>query len=598
MDQAVADLAEYTGGAVVDSIERAKAQTVVLVGKQIVRNTARSHKALLGIGLDGLSEQGFLLRTVPGEGIDFVVAAGGGSRGDAYAVIELIKAVEKNGEQALLGQTEIREEPFFIRRGMYAHQHWAYAYPYALRSWSFEDWRSYVDLLAYLKINFFSIWSMVGILPNPLSDADRQYLQNYRAVIDYARDRRGMEVFIGECANNVAESDAGVPVQERGYFDVEVLKDPSDPKQFQDIMDSRRNLYTIADNADGYWIIDSDPGGFEGSPVSEFVDILIGNRKLIDECTEKGKNAKLAYWMWVGWAKGKPKTDQGSTCRAIVENMRDRLKEPWILFPCWGNHLDACRDLGYMDKSIFFPYGTVEDEPSPPTTRLRFDEMFFHLNNCISVWDGRNAMANAQSPVVQLPNIFFFAQTAWHGVPPAEPAARDVVTPLAKLLAPDIADDLAEGWLMLKERDAGKVLACAARLDKIARQEGAGRVGALGHHYSPGLTRLLSDLATQLRVHAGARVVCEALARFAPLHDVMPALSDYYSAALDWHRVHDFRRCHCYGPDVTEMAGLWQAYRDKVPLPDNYMSDLGRELVGKGYDQWFVEGYIALTGPK
>ena len=507
VDQAVADLAAFTDGAVIESIEGVKTGTAVLVGKEIVCKAARSHKMPAQIGLDGLSDQGFLLETVRGNGVDLVMASGGGSRGDAYAVIELIKAIEKNGEQALLDETKRREEPFFIRRGMYAHQHWAYAYPYALRTWSFEDWQSYVDLLAYLKINFFSIWSMVSILPHPLSDGDREYLENYRAVIDYARSRRGMEVLIGECANNVADSDGGVPVDKRGYFDVEVLKDPSDPKQFQDIMDNRRNLYTIANNADGYWIIDSDPGGFEGSPISEFVDILIGNRKLIDECTEKGKNAKLAYWMWAGWAKGKPKSEKGNTCRDIVEDMRDRLEEPWMLFPCWGNHLDASRDLGFMDKSIFFPYGTVEDEPSPPTTRLRFDEVFFHLNNCISMWDGRNVMANAQSPVVQLPNIFFFAETAWNGVPPFEPADYDVVTPLARLVGPDIADDLAEGWLMLKERNAHKVFACTAKLDKIAREERVGRAGALGQYYSPGLAKLVSDLAMQLQVHARASVV-------------------------------------------------------------------------------------------
>lgn len=590
VDQAVQDLAEYTGGDIVDSAGGATGRTLVLVGRQMARTVEIPH-----IGLDGLSDQGFVLETVSHGGAGFVICSGGGSRGDAYAVIELIKAMERAGDDLLLDETSRREEPFFVRRGMYAHQHWAYAHPYALRTWTFDHWRAYVDLLAYMKINLFCIWSMAGILPNPLSQADRAYLENYHRVIDYAKNRRGMEVFIGECANNVAETDGGVPVQQRHYFDVEVLKDPSDAAQLQDIMDNRRNLYEVASNADGYWIIDSDPGGFEGSPESEFVDIMVGNRELIDRHTDKGRNARLAYWMWMGWGMGRPMDERQRIVARTTELMRDRLREPWVLFACWPTHLDAACDLGYIDKSIFFPYSIIEDEPSPPTTRLRFDEMYRQLSDAISTWGIRGAMGNAQTPLVQLPNIFFFAEMAWNGLPPEEPPASEIVSLLARLIAPEIAEELADGWLALSDRNAGSAFACAAKLETMAKA-GAPRPGVLGMCYFPGVERLVSDLALQVRTHGEAMRLCDTLAAGAPEEQIREALLSYYDAALTWHATHDFRRYHCYGPDLQEIAAQWADHRNRAPVSPGLVEDLKRKLAGIGHEQWFIEGYVALLG--
>lgn len=598
VDQAAQDLAGYAAGAVTSGLNDAAGRAVVLIGKQTVAAAAGRWPELGRVGLGGLSDQGFVLRTVRSGSAQVVVCAGGGSRGDAYAVIELIKSLVETDGALVLEETARREEPFFIRRGMYAHQHWAYAYPYALRTWKLDDWRRYVDLLAYLKINFFSIWSMVGILPVPLSESDREYLENYREVIDYAKNRRGMEVFIGECANNVAESDGGVPVQQRRYFDVEVLKDPSDPAQFADIMANRRNLYQVADNADGYWIIDSDPGGFEGSPAAEFVDILVGNRQLIDQHARKGPNAKLAYWMWMGWAAGKPREQREHARRAAVEQMRDRLKEPWTLFVCWPDHMDAARDMGYIDKSIFLPYGTIEDEPSPPTTRLRFDEMYFHLNNAISVWGLRSAMGNAQTPFAQLPNIFFFAECAWNGVPESLPPDAEVVSKLARLLCPD-ATELADAWLMLKEPDPDAVLECVARLE---RSIGNGRMGpgALGRRFGPGVERLAEDLAMQLRVHAQARRLIAALSATSPQEEVGECLSNYYAAALMWRDIHDFQRYMNYGPDVNQIAALWATYREHAKPAEDLLNSVRTRLIERGCRAEFVDGFLSLTpvGPQ
>jgi hypothetical protein len=585
VDQAVVDLAEYVGGTVQKEPHSGEG-TVVLVGRETVLAAAEAFPELSELGLDGLSDQGFALMTVRSGGSDIIVCSGGGSRGDAYAVIELIKAIDRSDAGCFVEEIDRREEPFFVRRGMYAHQHWAYAYPYALRTWEFDDWRRYIDLLAYMKINLFQIWSMAAILPSPLSDGDRAYLENYNRVVDYAKNRRGMEVFIGECANNVAEHDGGKAVAERDYFDVEVLKDPGDPKQFDEIMANRRSLYSVAGNADGYWIIDSDPGGWKGSPVSEFVDILAGSRKLIDELTDKGPNAKLVYWMWHGWGQGIPLSERVVKCGEAVEQIRDRLKEPWMLLACNETHLAQVAELSLIDKTIFFPYNTVEIEPSQPLTRLRFHELYDNLNTAVSMTGVRSVMGNAQTPFVQLPNIFCLAELAWNGLPGKSPDSRQILERLAHLMAPDIASELTDAWLALDETDPERVLEIAHRIDHLK----AGRSGALGAKYGPGVERLLSDLARQLRVHAAARTLIAVLKESSD-EDVAAAVGHYAKQWFEWQAAHGFEGRIGRTPDSVEIASLWssKARPDLVLKP---------RLIAEGRPEKVVDVFLTMFKTK
>src|SRR5207302_5614796 len=131
-------------------------------------------------------------------------------------LIELIKTIRTGVQGAALPVSlDRREQPAFTLRGMYVHLHWEYAHPYAVRSWGLEDWKRYVDILAYCHANLITIWSVVGLLPHPLSPDDRAYLERLREVVAYAKDARGMEVWVGECANNIARSDGGVPLERR-----------------------------------------------------------------------------------------------------------------------------------------------------------------------------------------------------------------------------------------------------------------------------------------------------------------------------------------------------------------------------------------------
>jgi len=78
---------------------------------------------------------------------------------------------------------------------------------------------------------------------------------------------------------------------------------PADPQQFQRILKSFEALYRIVNNADAFCMIDSDPGGWPQSPISDQIKIFQAARKLLDQYAAKGQKAKLLDWMHVGWGR-------------------------------------------------------------------------------------------------------------------------------------------------------------------------------------------------------------------------------------------------------------------------------------------------------
>ena len=111
----------------------------------------------------------------------------------------------------------------------------------------------------------------------PLSTEDEAYLQEVQRVVDYAKNQRGMEVWIMQSANRIGTSDCGTPDPRfRAYWVNDCQKDmnPADPEQFARILQSFEAFYKIVNNADAFVMIDSDPGGWPQSPLSDQVKIF------------------------------------------------------------------------------------------------------------------------------------------------------------------------------------------------------------------------------------------------------------------------------------------------------------------------------------
>ncbi len=443
---------------------------------------------VLGCGGDARGE-GYRIQ-VDGPGREVRIDADG-PQGLKYGVLELARHVRREGDRAFLpAGLQIQRRPAFATRGMYAHLHWAYARPYALRSWTMEDWQGYCDLLTRLGFNTLQIWPMMELLPHPLSAEDRAWLERFARIVDYAQRQRGLRVIIGSCPNNITEDARGVPIERRDYFDFEKRLDPGDPASLARILEARSDLYQRVPRADAYWVIDSDPGGWKGSPSSAFVDVLIGHRKLIDRYGRRPPEQPLVYWMWFGWGTG----SREENWRTTLVEMKARLPEPWGLHACLPEHLAACRELGLLGKAIWFPYNLVEIEPSAPLTELRHERIDTSL--ALAAEAGLTGVqGNAQTPLAQLPNIAYLADRSW-GLPAG--SRTESLTRLARAILPERPELLVDGWASLAVPNASMARSHAARLRQAAERPSAGFLPAGWPE------RVTGDLATMLELHAAA----------------------------------------------------------------------------------------------
>jgi len=458
-----------------------------------------------------------------------ITLTGGDDLGVQYAVYELMDRLLVTREGCFISdEIHYRERPAFRLRGMYAHLHWQYNKSYALRSWKFEDWKEYIDLLARLRFNLLQIWSFVGSMPDPLSEGDRAFLSRLRDVVDYAKTERGFEIWVGECGNNVAETDGGVPIEKREYFQVEVKKDPGDPEELRDILQNRANLYKIVDNADGYWILDSDPGGYPGSVDSEFVNIFVENRKLIDRYSLNGPSTKMLYWIWDGWNREIRNgwQDNPKSWSNVIRGLQSKLHEPWGLHVCNPNHIRLVQEFGLLERSNFFPYNTIEWEPSTPHTTLKIAHIDSALRIVRPYPQINGAMGNSQTPYVQLPNIAYFGDRIWSGYDNMYGAQKAFLR-LAKNFTLIEPERLVSGWQAIESSDLQVI--------ERAQQQLVGSSEQALMQLSPLAKMLIKDLRLQLKLReSGLKAALYAEEKSS--HALFEELTNYARYSLLWQQ--------------------------------------------------------------
>ena len=127
---------------------------------------------------------------------------------------------------------------------------------------------------------------------------------------------------------------------------------------------AREELLRPLAGIDGLAIIDSDPSGYPGSSISEFVALLGEHRGLLDRLRP---DIELVYWMHIGWGSSSRLYElgelDGGTRDEHVETLM-RLKsldpEPWSVailrppalgeaagwLPHWVEALPLAEDIG------------------------------------------------------------------------------------------------------------------------------------------------------------------------------------------------------------------------------------------------------------
>jgi hypothetical protein len=126
----------------------------------------------------------------------------------AVADDEITKPADKADAEATEG---------FRSVGFYLHAGWVYRHPFAVRSWTPEDYAGMFQLLKGFGYDRVMMWPVVEAIPMPLSDADRASLVAFRDTIDAARTA-GLEAWFVQAANLTTDpSVAAKPWRDRVF---------------------------------------------------------------------------------------------------------------------------------------------------------------------------------------------------------------------------------------------------------------------------------------------------------------------------------------------------------------------------------------------
>jgi len=393
--------------------------------------------------------------------------------------------------------------------GVYVHTHWGYNHPYAARTWTRADWEGYLEGLRGLGYDFLMIWPLLDSMPPNPNASDRAFLQLVAQAIEAAQRRFGMRVAVITCPNTIGNERAErYAYAERPYFSCEKKVNPADKAAVEAFLAGRRRQLEPLAGADVLAVIDSDPGGYIGSTNDEFVALLKGQ---IDVFREFNPSAELMYWMLFGWENynrfwaaaqawqpGDPHPwidlDSGVYTETLTM-IREQVAEPWSLTAGIPEHLTAVTALGLENKTLAFPYGLVEGEPTFPLTEWDPARLERGLSSPVAQQARRGAMANAQTHCLQLPHLYLFSHLAQGGTVESADLAG-----FARRLLPGLEELIAEAWqgLTKAEPSIQRDLAQQVR----AQAGGSHPMGELKGMLFGDPNRFLNDLAMNLEMRA------------------------------------------------------------------------------------------------
>jgi hypothetical protein len=559
VQHAVEDLQSYlkeiTGEEVKLSSSLARRGTSIAIGPKFAAKVLSETPSA-----EKLGDEGFVLKSAAKGRKDYLAVSGASPKGTKFAIYELMKRIRCEDRRAYLdGPVELQSTPTFKLRGVHLNG-WAFGYPYSFRRWPEQDWKRYADMLSYQGVNLFYIWPFMEIMPVPLSKEDEEYLQEFRRVVDYAQREHGMEVWMMQAANRVATSNLNVLDPRARPYWRPCQKDlnPADPEQFQKIMDSRKELIRIVNNVDGLCTIDSDPGGWKNAPVSDWAKINRGCRELLDQYNVHKDQAKLINWLHLGWGNPGPvnfEYPQGPTIRGLEEGVPG----PKMYIAGWLPILPMCEKEGVKDRTIAFNYGTIEGEPSYPSTGLSMDGMKKDLDRFVQAKDGlAGVMANVQTPLLQMPHVYYYLATLWNA-DYRNRAERDVVQEVSEQIYPEHRQLLADAYAALKGTPPDKIEALAASLNGLINSNQLGQPGVLGRKLFPDKTIIARSLVLQLRFRAAQDRFFEKVGKATAKEEYQRLFVDVFGAYLSWDTATGWHDLWGQGWGVAGTPFFWEA---------------------------------------
>jgi hypothetical protein len=419
--------------------------------------------------------------------------------------------------------------------GMYVHQHWPYNHPYAARTWTVEDYRGYADGMKKLGYNMLVIWPMLETMPHPLTPSDQQNLAKMSQVISMLHREFGMRVMLALCPNIIANNQeaAKATFQNRHFFYSDQFVDPGNAESMTAMVQWREQLLRPLAEADAITIIDSDPGGYPGSTNTQFVDLFVEHRKMLDRLRP---GIELYYWMHVGWQAycdyyrtGNFRWGTPAESVDIMEKLKKANPTPWGITvhtlkpPPNGTDLQLAQRFGVASTALTFNYGAIEAEPSLPFTNFGGSAAF--------TAGARGApggvVGNAQTHCIQLPNTYAFARGA---TGKGQPSEQDYVD-FANQLIQGQGEAIVQGWKALAGDDTRKMRKAANEIETLAKQPLV--PGPLRGLLFGDPERFLIDLVMELRMRAAYD---DFVAASEAGQGVQDTLKDFVNAADAWQK--------------------------------------------------------------
>ncbi|MDD5728904.1 MAG: hypothetical protein PHV59_10095 [Victivallales bacterium] len=436
----------------------------------------------------------------------------------------------------------------FKTRGFYLFSGWSFNYPFSLRKWHRIDYLNMFKFLRELDMQRVMLWPLTEIIPFPLSYDDKAVLAEIREIINDAQ-KTGLECWIARTPNLASTSEiSDIPFAERDFFSCLRTYRFDDEKQYREFIKHLKNSLQVLNNADGYVIIDGDPGGYPDAKPEDFIRLFHDAGHIIKKIGSHPQKQKLIPWIWCGWGLNretgvvwKPGIDIRPSIKSILSIIKKKhLPEPWELLPgrsMYENKANGrinfglIEELGLLPRSTLMLYEIIEFEPSPPAVVVQFDEIrrvilqeSKYANIC------RGVFGNAQQPIMALQNLFFFAR-----------ASRDI----SYLYYPDekILEDLAvflggpaeilvPAWLCLhRGLDEIPMDLPQKLLDASLRSEAAGYIPGGSTGYLKILSDLVQSRLTVLKSCSGAPQSNK---------DCAQRIVHATEALIKWWRVHQY----------------------------------------------------------
>ena len=427
-------------------------------------------------------------------------------------------------------------KPAARRCGLYLHACWTYNYPFALRTWQRKDYNDMFQLLKHLGYNTVMFWPCAEAVPAPISAADRHDLTQFREIIEDGH-KYGLETWLVLCAVTSNPAIAAKPWMQRSLFTQMNTVRLDNPQEAEAFLKHRANLIEILNNADGYVLIDGDPGSYPGAKPADFVKVCLHDRQTIDRVGTHPKTQKVIPWLWSGWGIKKIWGEPIAPYTApTLEALKRQMQEPWELLPGCGYgpgvvNVELVHKAGLLGRSTLLFYNGIEQEPSQPGAKLQFDVIRDSMRKESPYLSGsRGLFGNVQTGIMVLPEVYFFARCAADSSYANRPDAK-VLTDLAQLLGGP-SDLLIPAWSCLR-RGLDTLPA-----DLPAKLRAATLSGRAASFLPGGAARYLNILANQVDSRIRVLQACQRPANTPA--EAAAAIADGITALVDWWKLHRF----------------------------------------------------------